>query len=244
MEAGAALRAQQREYLVGLERQGVLFGAGPLVGADGWGERQDVEMIVVRVADREGAEAIARDDRLTRAGAQRVRVIPWWRNGGTLQLQVRFASRELVIDGRTYQLDPAGPPVSTTDELAGEVVYPCLMQTNPDAWHDDPSLDELKRDHQAYLKGLERTGALVASGPLRDAAGRAEDVGTGMIVLRAESLEAAEKLIGEEPYAKAGARTATVASWTRDLGGLAVGAGLGTGHLRVDARLFGLLSSE
>ncbi|MDQ3789885.1 MAG: YciI family protein [Actinomycetota bacterium] len=48
-------------------------------------------------------------------------------------------------------------------------------------------------DHVAYLKKLREEGALVAAGPYEDGAG-------GAILLNAEDLAAAEKIVAGDPY--------------------------------------------
>jgi uncharacterized protein YciI len=48
-------------------------------------------------------------------------------------------------------------------------------------------------DHVAYLKKLRADGALVAAGPYEDGAG-------GAILLNAEDLAAAEKIVAGDPY--------------------------------------------
>lgn len=234
------IEAQHRAYLVDLEERGVLFGAGPYVDFDGWGDGHDVGMMVIRADRQDAAEAVAFAEPFTREGIRSMRVIPWQRNGGTVYVSIRFANRELEVDGQSYRLGSEAPS-NWVDGPGGGVVYACLMQTNPSPPPHGRTLEELRSAHQEFLKSLERSGALLASGPLRDAVRRADDVGTGLIMLRAESRDAAERLIGEEPYAKSGARIATVAPWARVMGSTSVGARLGAGELRVDARAFGLL---
>lgn len=231
------IRNDHDEYLLSLEQQGVLFGAGPFVGPNRWSEEPDLEMIVIRAEDRDEAEARASDEPLTRSGLRRMRIIPWIRNSGTVQLEVRFASREMWVDGRQYRLGSESSP-STALEPAQPPVFACLMRTNPHPPAQNRTVDELRADHQAFLRDLERRGELLAAGPLRDGAGAAAEVGTGLIILRADSLEAAEQLIGQEPYARAGLRTAHVAPWARSAGDSTLSLRLGAAELRVDARVF------
>jgi len=238
-----ALAVQHHDYLLELERSGVLFGAGPYEGAGGWAD-DDVAMTIVRAEDRAATDAIVQADPLVRAGVRTARVVPWWRNGGTMRVEIRFARREAVIDGRTYRLDPSGGLAEASDRPPADVLYPCLMRTNPDAPAEAAPVEELRRQHQDYLRDLEVDGSLVASGPLRDAVDRADHVGTGMIMLRAESPHEAEELIGNEPYTRSGVRTATVSTWVRHVGDSSVGVGFGDGLLRADAREFGLARSD
>lgn len=238
------LEAQHRAYLVDLEQRGVLFGAGPYVDFDGWGDRQEVGMMIVRADHQNQAESIASEEPFTRAGVRTMRLVPWQRNGGTVQVSVRFANRELEIDGQPYRLESGAAADPVNGDIGGSIVYACLMQTNPSPPEHGIPLEELRSGHQSYLKRLERSGALMASGPLRDEARRADDVGTGLIILRADDLDTAVALIGDEPYVKSGARFSTVAPWRRMMGTTTVGARLGSGEFRVDARAFGLTTSE
>ena len=75
-----ALAVQHHDYLLELERSGVLFGAGPYEGAGGWAD-DDVAMTIVRAEDRAATDAIVQADPLVRAGVRTARVVPWWRNG-------------------------------------------------------------------------------------------------------------------------------------------------------------------
>jgi uncharacterized protein len=53
-----------------------------------------------------------------------------------------------------------------------------------------------REEHLAYLNKLGDEGSVVAAGPYEDLTG-------GMIIFRAEDRDAAEALIGEDPYTKA-----------------------------------------
>ncbi len=69
-----------------------------------------------------------------------------------------------------------------------------------------PMTRALVEAHVAYLRELEREGRLVLAGPLRDR-------DAGMIVIRAESLHAAESIAGRDPFVASGARSAEVTTW-------------------------------
>lgn len=234
---------EHSDFLDDLERRGILFGAGPFVGSSGWSLGRDIGLIVIRAPDRDTAESIAFEEPYTRAGLRSMRVIPWLRNAGTVRVTVRFANREIEIDGRTYRLDSEEPTSRVAGRAPGDLVYPCLMQANPAPPPEPRPLEELRSEHQVYLRELERAGALVAAGPLRDDAGAASEVGTGLIIVRAETRRAAERLIGDEPYVKAGVRAANVVEWVRETGAFTIGASFGIGEFRADARAFGLVSA-
>ncbi|HEX9808352.1 MAG TPA: YciI family protein [Alphaproteobacteria bacterium] len=100
------LRREHHDYLVALERRGILFGAGPFV--DEKGVRRGVGMMIIRAASTAAARRIAMGEPYTKAGLRRIEITPWQRNEGTVRLTINFADGELTIDGRAYALAPKG----------------------------------------------------------------------------------------------------------------------------------------
>lgn len=79
----------------------------------------------------------------------------------------------------------------------------------------EQSPDELKKhlpDHLAYQSEQEQAGRLVMAGPLSDLTGELME-GVGMIVYRAESLEAADAIAKADPMHKTGTRSYTIQRW-------------------------------
>lgn len=99
------MRLVHHEYLLDLERRGILFGAGPFV--DESGQRHGAGMIIIRAASRAEAEALAFAEPYTKAGQRTMVLTPWQRNEGVVNLQVRFADGVLQVDNRHYKLSPA-----------------------------------------------------------------------------------------------------------------------------------------
>ena len=66
--------------------------------------------------------------------------------------------------------------------------------------------------HLAYQAEQEQKGALVMAGPLSDLSGEQME-GTGMIIYRAESLEAAKSIADNDPMHKSGTRDYTIRRW-------------------------------
>jgi uncharacterized protein YciI len=60
-------------------------------------------------------------------------------------------------------------------------------------YNDTPLRAERRPDHMEHLAKLEAAGSVVLAGPLADLSG-------GIIVFDADSLEAAEALVAEDPY--------------------------------------------
>ncbi len=82
-------------------------------------------------------------------------------------------------------------------------------------------------DHLAYQAQLERQGALAFAGPMSDETGE-EVQGMGMIVYRADSLEAARALADADPMHQSGARRYTMRRWMTNEGGFTLNVGLST----------------
>jgi uncharacterized protein YciI len=66
--------------------------------------------------------------------------------------------------------------------------------------------------HLEYMIGLERRGAILASGPLADA--EMPPKGEGLTVLRVESAKEAQRIVEAEPFYKNGLRTFELKEWT------------------------------
>jgi len=82
-------------------------------------------------------------------------------------------------------------------------------------------------DHLAYQARLETQGALAFAGPMSDESGD-EMQGMGLIIYRAESLEAARALADADPMHQSGARTYTLRRWMINEGSLQLNVGLST----------------
>lgn len=67
-------------------------------------------------------------------------------------------------------------------------------------------------DHLEYMIGLEKKGAVFASGPLTVAAGK--PVGDGLTILRAANEDEARKIASTDPFVVNGLRTFEVREWT------------------------------
>ena len=80
-------------------------------------------------------------------------------------------------------------------------------------------------DHLAYIQSLEQQGAVMFAGPLSDETGALME-GKGMLVLRAESLEAARGLADNDPMHKSGARSFELRRWLINEGSLNISLGL------------------
>lgn len=99
------MRLVHHDYLVDLERKGVLFAAGPFV--DETGKRHGAGLLIIRAKSRAEAEALAFAEPYTKAGQRLMELTPWQRNEGVVSMNLRFADGALELDGRKYKLTPA-----------------------------------------------------------------------------------------------------------------------------------------
>ncbi|SPF75759.1 hypothetical protein ALP8811_00753 [Aliiroseovarius pelagivivens] len=83
-------------------------------------------------------------------------------------------------------------------------------------------------DHLAYQAKLEREGKLAFAGPMSDETGEHMQ-GMGLIIYRADSLDAARALAEDDPMHKSGARTFVLRRWMINEGSVSVSANLSTG---------------
>ena len=83
-------------------------------------------------------------------------------------------------------------------------------------------------DHLAYQANLERAGSLAFAGPMSDETGDHMH-GIGLIIYRAESLEAARALAEADPMHKSGARSFILRRWMINEGSFTLSVGLSTG---------------
>jgi uncharacterized protein len=74
--------------------------------------------------------------------------------------------------------------------------------------------------HLEYMIGLEKTGALFASGPLAEADGKTR--GDGLTILRAADAQAARKIAEADPFVVNGLRSFELREWTVMEGSLGI----------------------
>lgn len=83
-------------------------------------------------------------------------------------------------------------------------------------------------EHLAYQAQLERAGQLAFAGPMSDESGDNMQ-GVGLIIYRADSLEAARALAQGDPMHKSGARSFVLRRWMINEGSFSLSVGLSTG---------------
>lgn len=86
----------------------------------------------------------------------------------------------------------------------------------------DPALvKNTLSEHLAYQAEQELAGTLMLAGPMSDASGENMN-GTGMIIYKTSSLEAAKSIAEQDPMHKNGARTFKIRRWLINEGSLQV----------------------
>ena len=83
-------------FQVDLEKQGILYSAGPLWTDDeqAW---EGEGMVIVRAASRQDAIEIAERDPMHKSGARSFRVRPWLINEGTVTVRLNYSSQTFTI---------------------------------------------------------------------------------------------------------------------------------------------------
>jgi len=98
------------------------------------------------------------------------------------------------------------------EQLLGAVAnikFFVLTMKATDAFQGPSASEEARQiltEHLLYLREIERTNQLYASGPI-------DSDGDGLSILRTETREEAERIAYAEPFHKAGWRINTVRSW-------------------------------
>jgi hypothetical protein len=90
-EKAAPLLQAHLEYQVRLEKQGVMFGAGPLRNPDG--SRADLGLIIIRAASADEARRTADSDPMHQAGARTYTLHEWTLNEGRLTVSIDLSDQ-------------------------------------------------------------------------------------------------------------------------------------------------------
>lgn len=84
-------------YQVELEKDGIMFAAGPL-----WTDNEEhwegEGMVVVRANSREDAIAIAERDPIHKCGARSFTVRPWMINEGSISIRLNYSTQTFEIN--------------------------------------------------------------------------------------------------------------------------------------------------
>lgn len=86
--------------------------------------------------------------------------------------------------------------------------------------------------HLQFMIGLEKRGALFASGPFTP--GDGAQIGDGLTILRAVSLDEARVFANSDPFVIAGARTFDIREWTMMEGSLGITVNFSDGGIKIE----------
>jgi uncharacterized protein YciI len=100
------LRRPHKEFMARLESEGRLFGAG-LLKSNNENDTADLGygMFILRADTRAEAEAIAFQEPNTKAGLRTMKLVPWLRGEGDINISISFTNGTVKIDRRSYLLD-------------------------------------------------------------------------------------------------------------------------------------------
>jgi len=90
-----ALLPDHLEYMIGLEKRGVLFASGPL--ADGAGPPSGAGLTILRAASAQDARAIADADPFVVNGLRTYELKEWTVMEGTLGLRVNLSDQSVEV---------------------------------------------------------------------------------------------------------------------------------------------------
>ena len=102
-----AVRRPHKEYMVRLESEGRLFGAGLLKNDKDNETTCDLGygMFILRAETRAEAESIAFEEPNTKAGLRTMKVVLWARGEGDINISISFTNGTVKIDRRSYLLE-------------------------------------------------------------------------------------------------------------------------------------------
>lgn len=91
----AALLPEHLDYMIGLEKSGVLFASGPL--ADAEGKTRGDGLTILRAGSAEEARQIASQDPFVTGGLRSFEVREWTVMEGSLGVRINFSDQSLEI---------------------------------------------------------------------------------------------------------------------------------------------------
>lgn len=92
-----AIIEEHLKFQVQLEKDGIMFAAGPLWTDDEQSWEGD-GMVIVRAASRQDAIAIAERDPMHKSGARSFTVRPWLVNEGSMTITIHNSSQTFTIN--------------------------------------------------------------------------------------------------------------------------------------------------
>ena len=115
---------------------------------------------------------------------------------------------------------PAWKEYKKTAEQRGALAFELYVVVSTPCGSEE-AVKSYLGDHLDYQAEQELQGRLAFAGPLSDESGEIMD-GTGMIIYRTDSLEAARAIANSDPMHSSGARSFTIRRWLINEGSLSL----------------------
>jgi uncharacterized protein len=128
--------------------------------------------------------------------------------------------------------EPHSETPATAEELMAKMLKKRLYAIIWKSYGKPELIKQNLAKHLQFMIGLEKRGALFASGPF--APGDGAQIGDGLTILRAVSLDEAKVFANSDPFVIAGARTYDIREWTVMEGRIGVTVSLSDGGIRID----------
>jgi uncharacterized protein len=128
--------------------------------------------------------------------------------------------------------EPHSETPATPEELMAKMLKKRLYVV---IWKSFGKPDLIKQNlakHLQFMIGLEKRGALFASGPFTP--GNGAQLGEGLTILRAVSLDEAKVFANSDPFVISGARTYDIREWTMMEGSIGITLTLSDGGYKID----------
>ena len=128
--------------------------------------------------------------------------------------------------------EPHSETPATAEELMAKMLKKRLYAV---IWKSYGKPDLIKQNlarHLQFMIGLEKRGALFASGPFTP--GDGAQIGDGLTILRAVSLDEARVFANSDPFVIAGARTFDIREWTVMEGSLGITVNFSDGAMKIE----------
>jgi uncharacterized protein len=128
--------------------------------------------------------------------------------------------------------EPKSEFKSTVEQMMAKMLKKRLYVVIWKSFGKPDLIRENLEKHLQYMIGMEKRGALFASGPFTP--GNGASIGDGMSVFRAVSLDEAKVFANSDPFVLAGARTYDIREWTIMEGSIGITVGFSEGGYRID----------
>ena len=211
-----ALLRDHLAYVSKLEREGRLYGYGPLEARAGDPAR---ELAIVVAASPEQAESIAANEPLQRAGFRANTVQAHTMNEGVACYVGRTLSKRAIAADDAFDPDISGITLSydeLTSRAADAQLYlvPLVPTDKVRAPEDTATFDA----HFVWLRENEMAARLMSCGPVQPSQPLQPGIWGGGLGIVATSREEAERIAASEPSGRAGYRVLSVRGWTMRYG--------------------------